>query len=147
MSLPVRIQHDNTGHDAEVTPYGELVTGAIEFDESYNATCSSAGVAANLLGPVADKFFVITQLYVKANRNVSNTVDATFELFEATSEDSATVARELYTVQLVRGNAANIGGLRLKLNPGVWLNAKADQTVFYVTVFGYYVKVPAVERT
>lgn len=140
MSLPVHIRHTSDGHDARVTPYGELVVGAIEFDEVYNATCSVADTAANLNGPITDKFFIITGVYVKANRSVSSTVDATFELFEATAADSATVSRAVYSVQLVRGDQVTLTGLRLKLNPGIWLNAKADQTTFYVTVFGYYVE-------
>lgn len=139
MSLPVHVHDPSSMRHVAVSPYGELATSPLHFDDVYQVTVGEINTGYNLIEPSAGQFFVITGLYIKANRLVSNTVDADFELYETGSADSTTVSKSLFTVQLVRGNAVQFAGLRLRVSSGVWVNAKTTDDDFYVTVFGYYV--------
>ena len=98
-----------------------------------------ADTAYNFYVPVANKRFVITGITIKADRDVSNTVDAIVIIYEASSEDTLTVDKEIYQEAMIRGERATLLPLNIILNEGVWLNAKTSDDDIYMTIMGYYI--------
>lgn len=128
-----------TNAQAQVTSRGQLVVAPIDYSIAYNATAGTANVAANLLEPVTSKRFVITAITLYANQGVSNTADATVDLYEATSSTSTTISKSVLQTNMVRQDRIILTGLNLILTEGVWLNLKTTDDDVYGTVFGYYI--------
>jgi hypothetical protein len=138
MATPIRI-HGRNGLIAEVTPSGELVTAPKAYSDSVFREMSSTGTAYNFYSAMPRKQFIITGFNIKADRNVSNTVDASVIIYEADDEDTTTVSRVVFQESMIRGERTGYTNTNIKINPGKWLSAKTTDATIYMTVFGYYI--------
>jgi len=140
MSITTKIlDGKGSGKEAKVTTRGELVTAPLEHSVAYPQTFDVINTAYNFVGPLANKRFVITAITLTANKNVSNTVEATVTIYEATASDSTTVSTLIYQDGLIRQTRAVITGLNLITSEGVWINGKTDDDDIIANVMGYYV--------
>lgn len=130
---------NGTNTQAKVTSRGQLVVSPLDYSTAYNATAGTANTAANLLGPLTSKRFVITSITLYANQNVSNVSDATVDVYEAASSSSTTITKSVLQTNMVRQDRIILTGLNLILTEGVWLNLKTTDDDIYGTVFGYYI--------
>lgn len=142
MGLPVRIVDPATGREASVTRTGALAVGAIQYDEVSFQELATDNIAFNFYTPKAGQQFVITLIHLKADRDVSNTVDAAVVIYEATSVTETTVAKVLFQVNMVRNNILVLPGLNILVSEGVWINGKTTDDDIFVNITGYYI--PAV---
>lgn len=128
-----------TGSTAKITTRGQVVTAPLEYSLAYNATAGTANVAVNVIEPINGKRFVIDSLMLYANQGVSNTADATVDIYEATSNATATISKSLVQTNMVRQDRIILQQINLIVSEGVWVNAKTTDDDVYVTIFGYYV--------
>ena len=71
MSVKFRIvDGSGSGASAKVTSRGELVTGHVSYSSAYAVTVDAINTGYNFVGPQAGKQFVITGIYLYANKNV-----------------------------------------------------------------------------
>ena len=136
--------HGGPGKDGllGVSDIGEAIVRPYDYDDTQSATMDAINTAFNLFVPASNKQFIITRAFVFADRSVSNTADATIILYEATSPTSITVSKILVQANLVRFGSLS-GNLNLKVNPGMFINAKTDDATVIITVMGY--RIPQVD--
>jgi hypothetical protein len=82
----------------------------------------------------------MTGIFLKANRLVSNTVDATVEIYEASSADSAVVINDLITAPLSRGESLTLNPIYVKVDKDSYINARTDDDDVQVTILGFYIE-------
>jgi len=124
---------------AIVTPNGEVVTRAIEYDEIKFIELAEPDTAFNFFRPIDTKQFVITSLNGKADQNVSVVADAELVIYEANSETSLTVDRILWEDALIRGDRTGLSPLNILVNKGKYINAKTTDDDIHLTITGYYI--------
>jgi hypothetical protein len=135
MANPVTIEQN--GNKVKVTNSGELVTSSLEYDLTKYHGMSSAGTAYNFYPPVSKKQFIITGFLAVSDKNI--TADAIIEIYEADSDTSTTVDKELPKFALTKNAITSPTPLRILVNEGVWVNAKTDDATIHLTMFGYYI--------
>ena len=142
MSIEVKIAGNVAGgqrNTAQVTNNGELVVAPMKYDDAMFNLLDTVDTAYVFYDPKPGQRFVITGFTYKADRDVSNTVDATIVIYEASSETSTTVDKTLHEDRLIRGEDKTVTGIRLLVNAGKWVSAKTDDDDIPMTIFGYYI--------
>ena len=127
----------SSGAKAGVTKSGELVVAPLSYDEIANQTLDSAGVAENFFTPISEKQFVVTGIVANADKAV--TTDVVVDVFEADSLTSATIDKAIFHFEMLKNGDKDLIGLRILVNPGVFINAKADDANVNMTIMGYYI--------
>lgn len=123
----------------KITSRGQLIVAPLDFSTAYQQTMITANTAVNYVVPKAGKRFVITDIILIANKNVSATVEATVDVYEANSPTSTVVASQLFQDALTKQTKTVITGLNLITSEGVWVNGKTDDDDIISTIMGYYV--------
>lgn len=126
-----------SGSAAKVTKSGELVVAPLSYDEIANQTLDSAGVAENFFAPISQKQFVVTGIVANADKAV--TTDVVVDVFEADSLTSATIDKAIFHFEMLKNGDKDLTGLRILVNSGVFINAKADDANVNITIMGYYI--------
>lgn len=136
MSIAVEIIFN--GKKARVTNAGELVVAPFAYDEVEFRELAEDDTAYNFYQPKPNHQFVMTGLNMKADRDVSTTVDAEVVIYEATSTTETTVSKVLFQEAMVRGERTSLP-TNILVNPGVWINAKTSDDDIHMTIMGYYI--------
>jgi len=134
------IKDEKTMVGAKVTVSGELVIAPLHYSDPQFIELAEPDTAYNFFAPISDKSFVITGFNMKADRDVSTTVDASVIIYEADGEDETTVSKVLFQEALVRGERTGYTNMNTFVNSGKWINAKTTDDDIHVTIFGYYIK-------
>ena len=124
---------------ARVSEYGQLITAPYDYDTSVFAELAVDNTAYNFFAPKAGQRFVITVITGKANRNVSNTVDATVIVYEASASDTTVVDKVLFETAVIRGELITPPRLNLLVSAGKYVNAKTTDDDIFLTIMGYYI--------
>ena len=124
---------------AKVTHRGQLVTAPLSFSEPYTATANATGTAFVLAAAKVGKRFVITDILLDADKNVSASTAGTVVLYEATAAASTTEAKTILSIEMLKNTNRSITGLNLIVTENVWLNIKTTDATIYATILGYYV--------
>ena len=122
----------------KVTTSGEIVVAPLSYDEIVNQTLDSANVAENFFIPRSMKQFVITGIVANADKSV--TTDVVVDVFEADSLTSATIDKSIFHFEMLKNGDKDLVGLRILVNSGVFINAKADDANVNITLMGYFIK-------
>ncbi len=136
--IKVRIADGTSGRVAKVTKAGGLAQTPPAFDLTKFQELSIADTAFNFYSPRPQQKFVITGMRIKANRAVSNTVDATIIVYEAEQVDTTTVGKVLHEEALIRGEGATLLPINLEVAKGKWINAKTDDASVFITILGFF---------
>jgi len=136
MSIDVHIEVN--GIRARVTKAGELVVAPFTYDETEFRELAEDDTAYNFYEPKPKHFFVITGFNMKADRDVSQTIDAEVIIYEATSKTETTVSKVLFQEAMVRGERTSLT-THIRVNSGVWINAKTSDDDIHMTIMGYYI--------
>jgi hypothetical protein len=137
MSIKIQIKDAaGNGATAKVTHQGQLVVAPISYDSVANQTMSSANTAYNFFGPKTGCVFIITNILINADKNV--TTDEIIDIYEADSPSTTTISKSIIKTELLRNSTRDLQGLNLKVSKGKWLNGKADDASTFVTIMGYY---------
>lgn len=137
--IKTTLVHGRTGKKARVTEYGELVTGRYDYSTPVYSSLSSTGTAYNFFVPKMKTRLVITDILIDADRNVSNTVPATIDIYESSGVSDTTVDKQILKVELLRNTSRDLTGLNLIASEGKWINAKTDDATVNITIAGYYI--------
>ncbi len=127
-----------SGATARVTNSGELVVAPLSYDEVANQTLDSANVAENFFAPKSQQQFVVTGIVANADKSV--TTDVVVDVYEADSLTSATIDKAIFHFEMLKNGDKDLIGLRILVNSGVFINAKADDANVNITIMGYYIK-------
>ena len=129
---------DGTGtrRTAKVTIRGQVVSSPLEYSKFYPAATASNNVAVNVVPPIVGKQFIITDIILAANRDVTNS--ALVDLFEASSSTSASVVTQIYQDDVSKQGRAILTGLNIIVSEGLWVNVKSDDVIVRANIGGYY---------
>ena len=144
MSTPVHILDGGSAGSkvrSKVSSIGQLITSPFAYDETVFDELDATGTAFNFYGPKTGQQFVITGIRMKADRNVSNTVDATVIVFEASSITDTTPDKILHEEALIRGESVTLLPVNVLVNTGKFINATTTDASIFMTILGYYIPV------
>lgn len=132
---------DGTGtrSRAKVTKIGQVVTAPFAYDDSSVRELAEPDTAYNFYGPRSGEQFVMTGIFAKADRDVSNTVDAIVVLYEASGPSETDVDKVLFQAAMVRGDQVIVNPLNVLVGEGKWLNGKTTDDDIHANITGYYV--------
>ena len=129
------------GHLARVTHAGELVVVRGNYDTTTAKTLSLTNTAYNVALPLTNKKFIITGLIVNTGNDVSPTAGATVVLYEASSDTTTTVDKNLITLVVPDNSTVPITGLLIESTVGKYINIKTDDATVNITLLGYYLEI------
>lgn len=127
------------GARAQVSPYNELITAPYDYSTAYFQTLDVVDTAYVFVPPVQNKFFVVTSIILQADRDVSNSVPATVDIYEADQETDTTIAKSILRFDLLRRDTVIITPTNIKITEGRFLSGKTSDDDILATVSGYYV--------
>lgn len=139
MTAPVKIIDPHTGIGAKVTEFGQLVTSPIDYSISSQIVALVADLPYTLVNPEHGRSIIITSILLTANKDVGVN-DATVTLYSS-STSTATTGSDILQIELARNGQLPLTGLNLRIDSGLFLNVKTDDTTVYATVFYYRVPV------
>ena len=125
------------GHIATVTHTGQLVVGSYAFDSVKQLTLDTAAAGYTFFKPKSGQQFVLTGVILTADKNVST--DCIVNVYEATTEDSATIETSIFQFEILKNGDRQLTGLNVLINEGKFLTAKTDDDDVYATLMGYYI--------
>ena len=127
-----------TGKTAGVSTHGQLTVGPFAHDDAKFIKFDIPDIAFNFVIPMDRHCFVITGILLKADKQVSNTVDATVVIYEAEEPDTTDVDRILFQFSVVSGDIIPFVALNLAVTVGKFINGKTDDANIHVTLMGYF---------
>ena len=136
----VGVNGKSTKLPVTVTSSGELVTAPLHYSETVFKELDVINTAYNFFTPKTGQQLVITGFSLKADRDVSNSVDATVIIYEASSVDTLTVDKTLFQDAMIRGERTGYTNTNLIVRPGKWVNVKTTDDDIHITILGYYIK-------
>ena len=122
----------------KVTDRGQLVTAPLEFSTPVFHSLTANDTPDTWFKPLAGKRLVITDIIAQTDRSV--TTQALIDIYESSSENSATIDKEIFQFDLPKQDSLILTGLNIILNEGIFLNAKADDSNILLTIGGYFVE-------
>jgi len=133
---------DGTGSTfrARVTPYGQVVTAPIHYDDTAFNNMGTADTAYNFFTPKAGHRFIVTGIISFADKNVSDATDTDISLYESSTAASTTESKILVEWGQAQLTTVYIGPLNIIVTEGVYINGKTGDDDVHMTVTGYYLK-------
>jgi len=141
MSTPCVIKDSNSGFQAKVTKFGQLVVAPLQYSEPVLDNLNVIDTAFSFIKPQQGRSIVITDIIVSADNSVSNVTPAEVEIYEATEPDTTTITKGIISPRVVRADNLALTGLNLIVPEGIFVNAKTNDNNVLVTIMFY--RVPA----
>jgi hypothetical protein len=127
------------GRRAHVSNYGEVRTGPYDYSTPSFKNLDVINTAYTFFAPKQNHFFVITSLYIQANKNVSAATATTVDIYEASQEDDTAISKSIYQFDMVRNDKISITPLNIQVSSGKFLNGKTGDDDILATISGYYI--------
>jgi len=143
MSAPLVIKDANSGNQATVTRFGQLVVSAVDYSTPVAKTLDVINTAYNFVEPSMGHSIVITDVIFTANKNVSVN-DATVSLYEAESIDTTVSVKDILNLEMIKQSNLVLTSLNMIVSEGRFVNAKTDDDDVFVTIMYYKVPVEGV---
>lgn len=140
MSTPTFIIDTKTGRSAKVTSSRGLAVSPPQASLAYNATLEVDDIVANIVPGKGGEIFCITGIVLTGNKNISTTVDAVVDIYEANSPTSATVITTLLTIPVARSSQTVLTSILLETSEGSYINGKTSDDDVLVTILGFYIE-------
>jgi hypothetical protein len=129
------ITDPSTGTQVKVTEFGELVQGAVAYDESSSVKMEVNDTVYNIVAPNTGEYLVITGILLYANRNVSGTTEATVDVYcSSTGPSAANTGDSLLLTEMTKQTYRDVTSLSLLCEPGSWINATTSDDDVYITI-------------
>jgi hypothetical protein len=129
------------GRRATVSRYGELTIAPYDYSAPKFQNLDTINTAYTFFAPMQGSFFVITSIYIQANKNVSASTAATVAIYEASDETDTTIYKSVYEFEMVRNDKISLTPLNIRVTEGKFLNGKTTDDDILVTISGYYIKI------
>jgi len=139
MGIKTRIFGGRWGTEPEITKRGQLVTGALEFEQFHLGSTIANNVAVNVIEPVSTKCFIITAIILSGNRDIGVNGAITDVFENTTGPTSAIVNREILQEEISKQTRMTATGLNIIVSAGSWVNVKSDDVIVRCNIAGYYV--------
>lgn len=139
MAGDVHIRGISNGTGATVSPYGEVVVSPYSYSTPSFKNLDTTNTAYTFWKAKQDKFFVITAIFLQANKNVSASTAATVDIYEAAQETDTTIAKSIFQLEMVRNDRILLAPLNIQVTVGRFVNGKTTDDDVLATVSGYYV--------
>ena len=141
MPLETTIHGAGDGRGATVSSTGALAVGPPHASLTFNATLAVDDTPANIVFARGNEGFCITGILLRANKNVSATVDAIVTIYTATS---ATAAKEaavdtLFSLQVGKSESVTLTPILIESGEGLYINGETSDDDVSVVILGYYV--------
>lgn len=136
MSLTVYLKGAN-GKLAEITDSGEVVTAPLHYSDPVFNLLDVNDQVYNFFRPKGGMQLIITGITASANRNV--TTQTQVDIYEATSDTSGTISKQIRSIDIAKLERSNEQGLNEIIRQGAFVNAKCDDDDVLLTISGYYI--------
>ena len=123
------------GRIVRVLPSGQIAVAPVHFSRPASIKLDVAGQAYNFASAAPGKKFVITEIVLTADKNV--TTDALVEVYEASAPDTASVDKTIFKIEMLKNTSIVLTGLHWSVTSGKYLNAKTDDDDVYATIAHY----------
>lgn len=137
MPVPNYIIDPRNGKAARVTEFEQVVTGNLDFDSVAQARVTVADTAYSLIEPENGKSIIITGLILSGNKSISATTDAVVSVYTANAIEDIDAQSGVVEVDINRSGRLVLTGINLRVQPGLFVNIKSDQTEINATIFYY----------
>jgi len=137
VGFPFTLIDPQTGCAQSVSSGGEAITRTKEYSSAYYASLSVDNDVYNVIKGEVGQRFVMTGMLVTSSKAIVG--DATVHIYEATTMDSDAHETEILNLDMVKSERVYLPINNVATQDGRHINAHADDSVFNITIFGYYV--------
>jgi len=130
--LKVQLVDSTTGIVAKILGAGELATAPRHFSTPVSIKLDTINTAYNFASAVAAKKFIITDIIMTADKNV--TTDALVEIYEGATAITTTVDKTIFKTEILKNTDLILTGLNWEVAGGKFLNAKTDDDDIFMTI-------------
>ena len=138
-AIEITIEDARTGKTARVTPIGQVVVGAFDFNVSTQAEIGEDNVAVNFLIPRAGFRFLIDCIVMFGDRQVGANTNATVEIYESTNTTSRVVSRSIYRDEIAQTDRFQLCGMNLEVREGFFINGVTNDDDIHVNILGHFI--------
>ncbi len=128
------------GKSAQVLRNGQLVIAPLEQNLAEFNELGTVDAGVTFYKPRSGQQFIITNIFVFGDKQVSSNSNATVEVFESLSENSATVDKTLLKFEISQNQFQPYNNVNILVNPDVFINAKTDDDDIHMNILGYYIE-------
>ena len=132
MALKVNLVDPTTGSVAKILGAGELTTTARHFSTPVSIKLDTINIAYNFASAVAGQKFIITDIIMTADKNV--TTDALVEIYEGASAAATSADKTIFKIEILKNTTLSMNGLNWEVASGKFLNAKTDDDDIFMTI-------------
>ena len=140
MAAPVYICDPKTGNKAVVSEFGQLTVAPVAYSTPVQETLTIADTAFTLIEPVDGKLIIITDIILTANRNIGVN-DATVTLYTTQAANELIPFSDILELEMAKNSSLPLVGLNTKVEAGLFINAKTNDTDIFVTIMYYRVPI------
>ncbi len=133
------------GHRLALSHIGEVLVRPFDYSDPVFNVLDVINTASNFFIPHSGEQLIVTGIIVFADRDV--TTQTQIDIYEASSLTSTTIDKQIRRIDLAKLEGHIETGLTLKINAGVFLNAKCDDDDVFLTIDGYYIPLERAEIT
>lgn len=130
--LKVQLVDPSTGTIARILPAGELTVAPRHFSTPVSIKLDVINQAYNFASAVAGQKFIITDIIMTADKNV--TTDALVEIYEGSTATTISVDKTIFKIELLKNTSITLTGLNWEVAGGKFLNAKTDDDDIFMTI-------------
>lgn len=124
---------------AKITKAGQVTVSTFDYDETEFKTLDVVDAAYNFYAPKVKHNFIITGILAFADKDISDANDTVITIYEGASAETTTVKKTLLQFGMGKLTTLPFVPLNIKVNPGVWVNAKTGDDDIHMTIMGYYI--------
>lgn len=130
-----------TGRQTFITETRALAVSPPAPSESFNAELAVDDTPVNIVPAVGRSKFFITGIYLKGNKSISATTDATVDIYVADNATTATARKTLISTQVGKSDFIPIAPVFIEAEEGKFINGKTSDDDVFVTILGYYYEI------
>ncbi len=130
-----------TGSKARVSPFGQVITGPVDYNSVSTQTMAVNDQVYNFVEPIAGRRIVVDGLLIYADKAVGAN-DASIVIYESTEgPDSATASVTILETEMLKKSSRDIFGVNFLCQEGSWINATTNDNNVFLTILYYYVPI------
>jgi hypothetical protein len=126
------------GRSPTITEYGQLVVGPIAYSKSSVVVMNADATGFMAIPPVAGHKIVLTSAFVRADKNVSATVESDIEVYESETSTGTVSTSDILNIGLTKQQFVNIP-MNYISSEGTWIMCSASDANVNISIFYYYV--------
>lgn len=126
------------GRSPTITEYGQLVVGPIAYSKSSVVVMNADATGFMAIPPVAGHKIVLTSAFVRADKNVSATVESDIEVYESETSTGTVSTSDILNIGLTKQQFVNIP-MNYISSEGTWIMCSASDATVNISIFYYYV--------